>query len=553
MADQQLIDYIKKARIAGQAEDQTRNLLYKNGWTVDEVNDAIASLSQPNPQPQPQPQAVSQPKIEAQPQVSQIANQPNAQPQTRAPQQTYQPQSSSMASQDNMPHVKKSHMTLKLLIVLIILFVLGGVGYFVAGQYINIPWSPFAPNPQTVINKMMINMKDVKSSHTISQEEISVVGQGKLLISADSKNDATDANNPKVDGTASINLVLPQTPASSESANVSLITIDGVSYFKVNEIVDEMGLLASQINVSQIQEQWFKFDQDSVKALSQAQAEEISIPQGNNSKLAKDIQNLLLAKDLISFDKKLKDQIVSGQSTYHYSAKITKDKLKGLLTKIIDLSVKASEDAQAVKTSGSSISLIQGIISGFMDSFVSTVGDINMELWIGKKDFMLYQVKVDKSIDLNDMLPGVNTQVGIKFNITNSDFNKPMKIEAPEGAQKIEDIVLPLLKVKKIESDMRQIESIAQLVFLKNKSYSSLCKAGLLNGYLSVYGQELVDLNNDIVGQGAKKPLCLSGIQNYCISTQLSDGSYLCIDKNGNLGDIKCVSYNTVCKFTGIE
>ena len=250
MAEQQLVDYIKKARDAGQTDSQTRDLLYKNGWTEVEVSDALVSLNQPQAQsqqkPQPQPQAVDLSKTEVKPQEvqPQVTTQPKqAQPQpqleavkieiqpqiVRQPEPQYQPQ----FPQSNMPRTKvRSHTFLKFLMVLIIVVVLGGAGYFVAGQYINLPWNPFqnlswsqiltfpgnlfgAPSPEKVINNMMVNMKDVKSSHTIMQLEIDATNsdaktsQGKLILNTNSETDITDANNPKSDGNFTVNLTTP--------------------------------------------------------------------------------------------------------------------------------------------------------------------------------------------------------------------------------------------------------------------------------------------------------------------------------------------------------
>jgi hypothetical protein len=136
----------------------------------------------------------------------------------------------------------------------------------------------------------------------------------------------------------------------------------------------------------------------------------------------------------------------------------------------------------------------------------------------------------------------------LSFNETSSNFNKPITVQAPANAQKIEDVVLPLLKTQKINADMKQIGSVAQSVFVTNNAYSSLCYRGLLNGYLNTYGNDLITLNNDIVSQGAVKPICLSGVQGYCVSTLLADGSYLCIDKNNTVGRTKCISAQTICQ-----
>lgn len=140
MAEQQLIDYIKKAKEAGQADDQTRNLLYKNGWTEAEVNDAFAAIAQPQQQARPQAQAQPrlQPQIQPQqqPQIQQQPQyQPKQQPMQPQPQVQMQPQQQiQQSSQANMPMARKSRLVLKLLLVLIVFVFLCGAGYLVATQ-----------------------------------------------------------------------------------------------------------------------------------------------------------------------------------------------------------------------------------------------------------------------------------------------------------------------------------------------------------------------------------------------------------------------------------
>ena len=205
------MDYIKKAKEAGQSDEQTRSILYKSGWTEQEVGEAYAVLNpqtaqtQPKPQPQAQPQVASQPKIDDQPKVVQQQVKPQAQVQPKiepaktTPQYQSQPkfqQQPTMASpQSDMPRIRKSHLFLKLIMVLIILVILGGAGYFVAGQYIKLPYLDAftkisAPKPEVIISKMMANMKSVKTSHAVLQGNISAVdsknvAQGKLFFSAE--------------------------------------------------------------------------------------------------------------------------------------------------------------------------------------------------------------------------------------------------------------------------------------------------------------------------------------------------------------------------------
>jgi hypothetical protein len=96
---------------------------------------------------------------------------------------------------------------------------------------------------------------------------------------------------------------------------------------------------------------------------------------------------------------------------------------------------------------------------------------------------------------------------------------------------------------------MNEIGSAAQLLFIANKSYYSLCKNGFLSGSKQTfYGVEFISAVNDIIKQGAKNPVCFAGIQDYCVSTQLPSGSYLCIGANNVLGSARCISSKTVCK-----
>ncbi len=607
MAEQQLVDYIKKARDAGQTDSQTRDLLYKNGWTEVEVSDALVSLNQPQAQsqqkPQPQPQAVDLSKTEVKPQEvqPQVTTQPKqAQPQpqleavkieiqpqiVRQPEPQYQPQ----FPQSNMPRTKvRSHTFLKFLMVLIIVVVLGGAGYFVAGQYINLPWNPFqnlswsqiltfpgnlfgAPSPEKVINNMMVNMKDVKSSHTIMQLEIDATNsdaktsQGKLILNTNSETDITDANNPKSDGNFTVNLTTPGS-ASPVTATVSIAAIGNVFYLKINEITIPAGSsFYPGLDISKIQGKWLKIDQDSIKALSQATGEQVTTGidisqlsqiQINSSELTKKFQDLLVTENIFSVTKQINDETIGGQDTYHYLTTIDKDKLKDLVGKIMEIELQQSSGSQTEGSANNSNLLTKNMVQAVANTFIDSIGNINMEMWIGKKDNMLYQAKIDKTIDLGKILQSYygsalssNVQVEVKLNLTNSNFNKPITVQAPAAAQKIEDVILPLIKMQTINNDMKQIGFEAQtLYFTNNNNYSSLCRNGFLNGPKKrSYGLELIRIVSDLTKQGAKNPACFAGIQNYCVSTQLTDGNYLCIDKNQKLGTTKCTSAQTVCK-----
>ena len=561
MAEQQLVDYIKKAKEAGQTDDQTRNLLTKNGWTEAEISDAFLSIGQPQqpqvqPQMQPQmqakpePQIISQTKVEIKPQT---IVQPQTQPQIQPQQPQVQPQTQFRPAQSNMPNRKGGlHAVLKLFIVLIVVVLLGGTGLYVAGQFYNLPFSlPFSnlfgANPQTVIKNMMANMQNVKTEHSNMLLEINAtdnkkVSQGKLSLNINGDSDVTDVKNPKGNFALTVNVTMPGTTSPVAAADLSVTTISGVEYLKLNNLTIPEEFSFPGLDISGIQGKWLKIDQASVNTLSKESGAEITIPQQNNAELTKKIQDLFVSENLLSNVKQLSDQTINGQNTYRYSITINNAKIKDLLNKVIDL----QQQTQTPSTSENGQSAISyGILAkSFINPYIEKLGDLNMEISIGKKDYMLYGVKIEKSVDMSQLIGNTGEGSGgvaapiisIKFDITNSNFNKPVAIQAPADSQKFEDVLAPLMGGQEIKSDMSQINDIAVVLAERYSNYSALC-----------INKNFITLSNDIVSQGAVRPVCFAGVKDYCVSTQLAKGGYVCIDKTGKTGTVKCISAKTVC------
>ncbi|MDP3882637.1 MAG: hypothetical protein Q8Q48_01115 [Candidatus Staskawiczbacteria bacterium] len=205
MAEQQLIDYIKKARSAGQSDDRTRSLLKENGWNEAEVNETLLFLNQESgrfqqpSQPKTPPQAViepeieqivqSQPELQRQPQVSgeaQVRVQPNPVAQS---QQRYQP---NMAQERMARSGGTLPIILKLLAVIILLIVIGVGGYFALWQtdlmakVFNKAMSYFTPKAVIVTPTPNNSANNQPVSQTSEPETVSVLSTKSLVsISAD--------------------------------------------------------------------------------------------------------------------------------------------------------------------------------------------------------------------------------------------------------------------------------------------------------------------------------------------------------------------------------
>ncbi len=530
MVEPQLVDYIKKAREAQQTDEQTRALLYKNGWSEAEVREAFSAIIQPQPQiiaqPQPQPQYQPQASPQAQPE-------PDTKVEIRQqPQQAQQPQYQAQP----MASKKKSHWVLKLFIVLFILVALLGGGYYVASQYYGFSIVNYmgGDNPETVLKKMSNNMKAAKTYNMAAKLSAEMSGSEMEGVSSLSMNveggvDFSNASNPKEDLTIAFDAL--NTSGDSSSADISVISVDKALYVKTDNVSlpEEM---SKDINLSQITEKWLKIDQDTASYLSSIGYQNVNYQNVFEGAFSASGFEKYLAEDMFTFNSVLADESINGEDSYHYSLKISKDKIESLLN----------------ESFASSGGYNNADTQNMAPMIAEVIGDINVETWIGKKDYMLYKYQIDKTINLSDVISFLSGSLKLKIERTNSGFNEPQDITAPSDWVKAEEALEPLLKPYIIKSDMSYLWQISQMIFYEKEGYTSLCSKGWLNGSEEMYGQDLININADIKNQGASHPICFSSAEDFCISTQLSDKTYMCIDKNGNLGTVRCSSYSTVCR-----
>ncbi|MCX6722563.1 MAG: hypothetical protein NT094_00670, partial [Candidatus Staskawiczbacteria bacterium] len=207
-----------------------------------------------------------------------------------------------------------------------------------------------------------------------------------------------------------------------------------------------------------------------------------------------------------------------------------KDKIANLTNKIIALELQ--QVAQTQGASGTDSTLIANMAQALVKTIADSVGDINLEMWVGKKDYLLYQIKMDKVIDLSKVASSIasgmglpasetnpNGQVELKFTMTNANFNKPVSVQVPENPQRIETVLLPSANQPPpvtnnlLEDDMRQLMTTANIIYTKNNnSFALICKNNALNGSMPTYGSQLVTIIRDVIKKGGKNIVCSSSI-----------------------------------------
>src|SRR4030042_2337094 len=102
----------------------------------------------------------------------------------------------------------------------------------------------------------------------------------------------------------------------------------------------------------------------------------------------------------------------------------------------------------------------------------------------------------------------------------------------------------------RIQSDLTQLRSFAELIWTSDNSYAGLCDgAGALNIARVPYGTDLTTLRDDIDTQNANTggdPVCYSDVDTYCVSAiQNTGGANICIAEEGQVGNDPCIAANT--------
>jgi len=88
-------------------------------------------------------------------------------------------------------------------------------------------------------------------------------------------------------------------------------------------------------------------------------------------------------------------------------------------------------------------------------------------------------------------------------------------------------------KNTKIITSMVQIRKLSEDMYLqRSDGYDQLCDAG--NTLNETYSNQLQILEEDINSFAGTNPTCYSSDSSYCVSVQLVDEDWFCIDDNGN-------------------
>lgn len=447
-------------------------------------------------------------------------------------------------------------------------------------------WNPFRPEPEKVIQEMTERMKKVKTMHSALNFELDTK-EGKqsfnVSLKTNSDEDKSDSKNLKASGNFDLAF-------SAESQQFSVggetKSIGEVSYFEITKIpaaltdlVKTAGIDLDQV----IKNKWIKIDSESINNfLREALGSNllqfgISINDTlNNStesqkEMQKKFEKMIEGEEFFIVKSELPDTTINGLKTYHYVLTLSKAEIKNIIPDFaiiyVDMIKQRTPPGHQLTEkdiAGAKKGITDGLNKAF-DEFFAKVGDIESEVWIGKKDYLLYGVKMEKAIDLSKIDKYSKGTITFKIDMNFSNFDKPLAIEAPKNSTDVIEILLPIIQTSleqarekakdgRIMTDLAMARTEAEIIYNKFNSYENLCtkSSKRLNRSGQAYGTELGQIEDNIKSAqgGTLNLLCFDSATSYCITARLASGGMYCVDSSSYAREIQknktCIGIGTL-------
>jgi hypothetical protein len=342
----------------------------------------------------------------------------------------------------------KSGMAVKVVVAAAVLAVIA-LGAVLAARVWDPVWNPFRPDPSEVMKGMIENMGKVKSGKSDVLLSVGIAGSGNedlaYTIGFSGSQDSINPDDYKQEGSFNIE-VFADSAYSSGTIGIAgeTKTKDKISYLKVNslELSQNFSILFSLMGLnfdsikSALEGQWIKIEEGDVIGLTEEQKAE-------QTAFTEKISQIISEDNPLFVKKELNDEEADGVMCYHYVVAVDNEKAKKMVSDLVEASV--NDQQESLKASGgmfSDSSFLISTMQGLIENFLDKVGEIEGDLWIGKKDNLLYKVRFEKEIDvksLNKITASGRMDVSVEIN--NSDFNKPLEVTAPSGAKKLEEVL----------------------------------------------------------------------------------------------------------------
>ena len=454
----------------------------------------------------------------------------------------------------NMPLLPAKRTNIKLVLKIVILAVvlaIVGFGVILATKIWDPVWSPFRADPEKVVAAAFAKMLTVNALH--SEMKIAIVADAPLektkmsfsitaKVDSDLKNPGEEKSAADIDLSANISsasfpIAFSLSLKTKQIGSDQFILLSDVSAPNLAPILAMAG-----IDLADFSGQWLKMDQQTVETLGFPSLTAEQLMQGEQ--LQAKIGQIFAQNKFFSVQKELADKTIGGQKLYSYVLIVDK---ANAAKSLIDLFTLVSG---SIAPGEENIIPAAAQLQSGLEVFFDKVGDITFEVLIGKKDNLIYGIKLDKTIDVSKIDAREKGTFSVQFEIMNSKFNEPISIKAPDNFRKIEEIIAPFLQRLSEETNrsrvtdrMGELRDVAEEIFFNNKN--SYTKFNCSN----VTVKPLCDEIRSLAGV---QPIIKTSATKYCAYVRLPEISLM----PGEIGmavEYDCVSNNSSNGPTGID
>ncbi len=281
----------------------------------------------------------------------------------------------------------------------------------------NPSWNPFRLSPEEVLAKSLTKQKNITSQSLDGelgiQAENQEFGSFHLKMNMDGKvrevegKYEADLNTTYEGGITGMTF----------TAQMKIRSVDEETYIKIEEfpMIPLFSLSEESYN------QWTKMEAEEEK---------------EETKINERVKEIWSEKDLLQFKEDLGDQSVNGNKAYHYKVILNKKEFKSLMLELWEITKgDITYGANTEETQNGE----RAEMEKELDELLEKMGEIEMELWIGKNDFYIYRITLDKKLDLAQLENGEEGTVSISSKFNFSDFNEEFEIAPPENAKTWEE------------------------------------------------------------------------------------------------------------------
>ncbi|MDP2909890.1 MAG: hypothetical protein Q8N69_02340 [bacterium] len=287
------------------------------------------------------------------------------------------------------------HLWFKIAIAAILMIILG-FGIALASRLWDPLWNPFRPSPETVLQKMLENMKGITSLHT--DADINTEGSGMVLdIKFSDDTDSSDPQNSKSAGNTNLKI---EYSGIQFLADAEYVLLGKDIYLKLNKI-PAIPFLPVDLNV--LKDKWIKIPMENFEG---------------SEGLSEIIQDLNSNGDAALIKEELPDDKIRNVETYHFIIGFDGNKFADLIKRML--------------TAGGESELAQEQIT----QIVKNINGLDAEFWVGKRDYLLYRIKMGAKALRN----GAEAVFDISVDL--SDFNKPVSVSPPSDYTSAEDLMM---------------------------------------------------------------------------------------------------------------